>query len=267
MSEGQTALSFGAAGINEALLYFSTAYELHPNNARAVRGLETVADRFLASLPTADATARREVFGLLYCNDYLSRYPRVAATCDSLLGQAQCAAIASTCQGADDGASEMSVATRILRPALVVLLAAGAAPALAQDPGSTPTAVQALQVVDCLLPGQVRVVGGRTYLTPRRPTRTTASDCGARGGEYLAYDRADYRSALAVWLPDRGARRRRGADVRGRDLRTRVGGEPNYGAAAEWYRRAAEQGNARAQFNLGTLYEQGLGVPADKLRR
>ncbi len=99
VSEGQTALSFGAAGINEALLYFSTAYELHPNNARAVRGLETVADRFLASVPTADATARREVFGLLYCNDYLSRYPRVAATCDSLLGQAQCAAIASTCQG------------------------------------------------------------------------------------------------------------------------------------------------------------------------
>ena len=99
VSEGQTALSFGAAGINEALLYFSTAYELHANNPRAVRGLETVADRFLASVPTADATARREVFGLLYCNDYLSRYPRVAATCDSLLGQAQCAAIASTCQG------------------------------------------------------------------------------------------------------------------------------------------------------------------------
>lgn len=26
-------------------------------------------------------------------------------------------------------------------------------------------AVQALEIVDCLLPGQVRVVGGRTYLT------------------------------------------------------------------------------------------------------
>jgi hypothetical protein len=44
-----------------------------------------------------------------------------------------------------------------------------------------------------------------------------------------------------------------------------LGGEPSYEQAAQWYRRAAEQGNARAQFNLGTLYEQGQGVPADKL--
>ena len=53
-------VSFGAAGINEALLYFSSAYELHPNIARAVRGLETVADRFLASvpLPTRPRAAR-----------------------------------------------------------------------------------------------------------------------------------------------------------------------------------------------------------------
>ena len=90
LTEGQTALSFGAAGINDALLYFSNAYELHRNNPRAVRGLETVGDRFLAMLPGADAATRTEVFGLLYCSDYLSRYPPVAATCTSLLGQAQC---------------------------------------------------------------------------------------------------------------------------------------------------------------------------------
>ena len=28
-----------------------------------------------------------------------------------------------------------------------------------------------LYVVDCLLPGQVRQLGNRTYLTPRRPVR------------------------------------------------------------------------------------------------
>ena len=127
------------------------------------------------------------------------------------------------------------------------------------------TAVQELQVVDCLLPGQVRVVGGRTYLTPRRPTRTTAADCGARGGEYLSYDRADYRSALNVWLP---AAEQGDADAQtmvGEIYERGLGAEPNYEAAAEWYRRAAEQGYSRAQFNLGTLYEQGLGVPADRL--
>ncbi|MEX2479380.1 MAG: tetratricopeptide repeat protein [Gammaproteobacteria bacterium] len=33
--------------------------------------------------------------------------------------------------------------------------------------------------------------------------------------------------------------------------------------AAEWYRKAAEQGVADAQFRLGQLYENGDGVPTD----
>ena len=98
VTEGQTALSFGTAGINEALVYFSNAYDLHPNNPRAVQGLETVADRFLASLQDADAVGRTQVFGLLYCNDYLSRYPAVATTCERLLGQTECGAIVAGCQ-------------------------------------------------------------------------------------------------------------------------------------------------------------------------
>lgn len=140
--------------------------------------------------------------------------------------------------------------------------------AAAQDAGAAQegyAAVQALQVVDCLLPGQVRVVGGRTYLTPRRPTRTTAGDCGARGGEYLAYDRADYRSALNVWLPAAEEGDARAQTMVGEIYERGLGGDPDYGAAAQWYRRAAEQGDARAQFNLGTLHEQGLGVPADRM--
>jgi serine/threonine protein kinase len=98
ISEGQTALSFGDAGINEALLYFSRAYDLHPRNARAVQGLETVADGFLASLPAADQATRTEAFGLLYCNDYLSGYPPVAKACAGLLGETMCAAIAERCR-------------------------------------------------------------------------------------------------------------------------------------------------------------------------
>ncbi len=30
-----------------------------------------------------------------------------------------------------------------------------------------------------------------------------------------------------------------------------------------WYRKAAEQGYAKAQFNLGNMYITGLGVPLD----
>src|ERR1700722_883238 len=59
---------------------------------------------------------------------------------------------------------------------------------------------QDLEIVDCLLPGQVRSLGNTTYLTSRRPTRTNAADCRIRGGEYVAYDRADYKSALRVWM-------------------------------------------------------------------
>ena len=34
----------------------------------------------------------------------------------------------------------------------------------------------------------------------------------------------------------------------------------DYYKAKEWYKKSAEQGNAKAQFNLGILYEDGLGV-------
>lgn len=127
------------------------------------------------------------------------------------------------------------------------------------------TPVQELSIVDCLLPGQVRMLGGRPYQTPRRPTRTTAADCAARGGEYLLYDRADYRSALNVWMETAQSGDPEAQTIVGEIYERGLGAEPNYEAAAEWYRRAAEQGYARAQFNLGTLYEQGLGVPADRL--
>ena len=33
--------------------------------------------------------------------------------------------------------------------------------------------------------------------------------------------------------------------------------------AAKWFRKAAEQGNAGAQYNLAVMYDKGLGVPQD----
>lgn len=41
---------------------------------------------------------------------------------------------------------------------------------------------------------------------------------------------------------------------------------PDYERAAKWYRRAADAGNADAQFSMGYLYEQGLGVPRNIVR-
>jgi Protein kinase domain len=97
ITEGQTALGFGAAGLNDAFQYFSRAYNLHPNNQRAVKGLETVADRLLIYIPGADAAAQRDAFRLLYCQDHLARYAPVAAACNRLLSAEQCAAIPASC--------------------------------------------------------------------------------------------------------------------------------------------------------------------------
>ena len=42
-----------------------------------------------------------------------------------------------------------------------------------------------------------------------------------------------------------------------------LGVPPDAAAAVAWYRRAAEQGDARAQYNLGGMYREGRGVPPD----
>jgi len=124
-----------------------------------------------------------------------------------------------------------------------------------------PRSADPFDVVNCLLPGQIRQLGTQvTYVTARQPVRTTAEDCAIRGGEYVALDRADYGTALKVWMsaaqggdPDAqyyvGVLYEKGAE-----------GQPNYAKAADWYRQAADRGVRRAAMNLGRLYEQGLGV-------
>jgi len=40
----------------------------------------------------------------------------------------------------------------------------------------------------------------------------------------------------------------------------------DYAQAVAWYRKAADQGAALAQFKLGLMYGQGQGVPQDYVR-
>jgi serine/threonine protein kinase len=100
--EGDMALTFGNAAINEAFQYFSDAYSLHPNNERANAGLETVADRFLDSLEGADAATQRNVFSLLLCQEHLARYAPVMRACDTFFDGARCADIVSSCSVSED---------------------------------------------------------------------------------------------------------------------------------------------------------------------
>lgn len=129
-----------------------------------------------------------------------------------------------------------------------------------------PEQVDKLYVVDCLLPAQVRKLGEHfTYLAARQPIRTTAIDCEIRGGEYVAYDRSNYATALKVWLPKAKAGDPQAQTYVGEIYEKGLGIQPDYEAAGHWYRQAAEQGYAPAMINLGFLYEKGLGVPQDSI--
>ena len=54
--------------------------------------------------------------------------------------------------------------------------------------------------------------------------------------------------------------------VFGNDLQDGLGAydRGDYKEAVKWYRLAAEQGDAKAQYYLGAMYDEGLGVPRDK---
>ena len=140
----------------------------------------------------------------------------------------------------------------------------------ARKPAKTPSPretrnPQELQIVDCLLPGQIRQLGSHeTYVSRRRPVRTSALDCEIRGGEYTAYDRADYQTALKVWLETAEAGDAKAQYYVGEIYEKGLGTAPDYAQAAAWYRKAADQGLAQAEINLGFLCEKGLGVPRDE---
>jgi len=121
-------------------------------------------------------------------------------------------------------------------------------------------------VVDCVLPGQIRNLGGIKYLTPRRPIKTTAGDCEIRGGEYVAYDRADYRTAMNVWLPLATEGDPDAQNHVGEIFEKGLGTVADYQSAFLWYRKAAEQNYKPAQINLGYMYEKGLGVDKDVVK-
>lgn len=158
----------------------------------------------------------------------------------------------------------MGAAVRCVIVLGAVVAASGQAAAPGLEGGSSSVKAEQFLVVDCLLPGQVRMLGQRTtYVSARRPARLPARDCQIRGGEYVAYDRADLRSALAAWQPLAEQGDVEARVIVGEIYERGLGVAPDHAAAAHWYRLAAEAGDRRAQVNLGHLYENGLGVERD----
>ena len=130
----------------------------------------------------------------------------------------------------------------------------------------SPTDPNKMRMVDCLLPGRVYQLGSQAaFISPRRPQKIAAGLCEIRGGEYVAYDRADLETSLRVWLVEAEMGNANAQTYVGEMYEQGLGATPNPEKAAKWYRKAADQGFARAQMNLGYLYEKGLGVPMDKV--
>jgi caspase domain-containing protein/Sel1 repeat-containing protein len=140
------------------------------------------------------------------------------------------------------------------------------APAGAQALKRPPTKADDVLIVVCKLPPRLVGVGMMRRMVPGPIIKTDGRDCEIRGGTWVAYDRADYKTALEVW--------REQADKGDPEALTYIGEiherglglpAPDYAAAAEWYRKAASAGSKRAAINLGRLYEHGLGVPRDSV--
>jgi len=140
---------------------------------------------------------------------------------------------------------------------------ATAAPAVPSAPSGRSRAEDFLPV-DCLLPPQIRKLGTITTVSRRVAVKTSARDCEIRGGEYVAYDRADYKTALRVWQQEAEAGDPKAQTIVGEIYEKGLGVPPDYAAARRWYQKAADKGYAPAAMNLGHLYEEGLGVPKDK---
>jgi uncharacterized protein len=170
----------------------------------------------------------------------------------------------------------MATMSRHVAALIAILLATGcgsappttsgapSSPAARSDVSGPPSKADEFLIVDCMLPAQVRKLGSQMiYQAPRRPIKTSARDCEIRGGEYTAYDRADYRTALKVWMAQAEQGDTAAQTYVGEIYEKGLGVAPDYQAAAQWYRRAADAGFPRAAINLGYLYEHGLGVPRD----
>ncbi len=78
-----------------------------------------------------------------------------------------------------------------------------------------------------------------------------------------AYQRGDYATAIREWRP---LAKQGVADAQynlGVMYVEGLGVPQNYAKAVGWWRKAAEQGHATAQYNLGVAYHNGEGVPQD----
>ncbi len=78
-----------------------------------------------------------------------------------------------------------------------------------------------------------------------------------------AYGRGDYAMALREFRPLANQGNAQAQNNLGTLYYYGKGIPQDHAEALKWYRKAAEQGNADGQYNLGFMYDEGRGVPQD----
>ncbi len=138
----------------------------------------------------------------------------------------------------------------VLATALVTLLGACAT--------LDPAKLDNFEIVDCELPGPVLRIGASYATTGRaQALRTSADDCAIRGGYYTTNDQANYQTSLRVWLPPADSGDLQAQYFVGQIYEKGLGQAADTSRAADWYRKAADQGHAPAKTALAMLYERG----------
>ena len=80
---------------------------------------------------------------------------------------------------------------------------------------------------------------------------------------YAAYKSGDYATALREWTPLAKQGNAGIQSLVGSMYNEGQGVPQDYKTAVKWWKLAAEQGYAGAQYNLGLMYDKGDGVPQD----
>lgn len=100
----------------------------------------------------------------------------------------------------------------------------------------------------------------------------TSGDSAQSGGSrtqfdegQAAYDGGDYAAALRLWTPLAQQGHAKAQEGIGTMYYEGRGVARDYGVALGWFRRAADQGDPNAPFYLGVMYHDGLGVVKDRV--
>ena len=95
---------------------------------------------------------------------------------------------------------------------------------------------------------------------------TTPVTAGAWEDGVAAFKAGDYQKAVRIWKPLAEQGNARAQSMLGSMYANDNGVPKDHAKAVHWFTKAAKQGEEKAQYNLGVGYVKGEGVPENYVR-